>query len=445
MQSTDTLEDILKQNNKDKLNNIFKGMHAMDISLMLNNLDLKILNPVFSMLEKPLASEVIKNFEAPIRQSLLKTFSSKRIALLIELLDSDDIIDILKELDNKRQKEVLDYFQNSSRITELNNILNYKDDSAGRLMATELIKININWQVHGCIQEIRRQGKKVNKVYSIYVVDDYNRLLGTVSLKKIISTEDTATVKDIYDPNTIKIKNFASKDLVADLMRRYDLESLPVVNKKGTLLGRITIDDTVDIITEKAEEIQQIMSGISKDVEHEDTIWRVCTARLPWLIIGVFGGLLGAKFIGFFEMDLIEIPAMAFFIPLITATGGNVGMQSSTLVVQGLANGNEYLNRLFSGFPKIIAISIINALIISLLVFAFSIVFINYSISFIVSISLFFVVVASSLVGTLTPLILHRLNINPALASGPFITTLNDLVGLALYFMIARILLVLFM
>ena len=423
-----------------KVKNLLQDKHAVDVSVLLNTLEAARIKDIFRILNRPLAAEVVKYLEPQKRQELITSYPPQQSAAFIQLLDSDDIADILQELKLKEREQILGSFDDFQKADAVTSLLKYDEDTAGGLMATELIKTNINWEIRECIEEIRLQSQRVNKVYSIYVVDDENCLRGTVSLKKIISTDDKTLVSDIYDPNVIKVENFESLELVVETMQHYDLESLPVTNIRGQLLGRITIDDIIDIITEKAETTQQIMSGIASDVEEKDTIWRVSKARLPWLIIGITGGILGAWFISLFEKDLIYIPAMAFFIPLITATGGNVGIQSSTLVVQALSGDAHYFKNLLPKLLKTSAIAVLNALIICLLLFSLSFLFTTYLISLVVSVALFFVILISSLIGTLTPIILHQVNINPALASGPFITTLNDLVGLAIYFGLARLL-----
>jgi len=308
-------------------------------------------------------------------------------------------------------------------------------------MAKELIKANLNWNVVQCIEEIRRQAENVEKIYSVYVVDGKNKLLGRVSLKKIIISEDKTLVKNIYEPDVVAVETYFDQEEVVSIMRKYDLETVPVVNGVGKLVGRITIDDVMDVMAEMAEEERQLMSGISEDVEEDDSVWMITRARLPWLIIGLAGGLLGAWFIGFFEDDIAMIPAMAFFIPLITATGGNVGIQSSAIVVQSLADksGIAYGNieRLLKGF----FVSLINGLVLATIVLSFSLVLGQpFRLGSIVAFSLFSVVLLSSIMGTITPLILDKIGINPALAAGPFITTTNDLLGLTVYFTIAHFL-----
>jgi magnesium transporter len=305
-------------------------------------------------------------------------------------------------------------------------------------MAKELIKANVNWTVVRTIEEIRRQAENVEKFYSVYVVDDNDILLGRVSLKKIILSKSSTLIKDIYEKEIVFIESYRDQNEVAEIMQRYDLESVPVVNFQGMLLGRITIDDVVDVITEQAEEEINLMSGISETVEEDEPVWTAARARLPWLLIGMCGGLLGAKLAGLFEWQIRMVPAMAFFIPLITATGGNVGIQASTVMVQGLSNrlpgGMSFLQKLM----KTILVALVNASILCAAVLLFTWLLGDpIRLAATVSVAIFSVVILASIMGTVTPYVLDKIGINPALASGPFITTANDLLGLAVYFWVA--------
>ncbi|MCZ6520769.1 MAG: magnesium transporter, partial [Bacteroidetes bacterium] len=276
----------------------------------------------------------------------------------------------------------------------------------------------------------------------VYVVDNKDRLKGRVSLKRLILTDDNGKVEDIYDEEIISVETYMPKEEVAAVIQKYDLETVPVVNVKGRLVGRITVDDIIDVITEQAEEERQLMAGISEDVEEDDSIWMLTRARLPWLVVGLAGGMIGAQFIQIFEEDLIKVTAIAFFIPLIMATGGNVGIQSSALIVQSLASPSAFMASTFNRLTKIFFVAIINGLFLSILVFLM-IYLINDTdteLSFVVSIALFSVVFLASFLGTLIPILLHKMGINPALASGPFITTAIDLLGLAVYFLVAHLL-----
>ncbi len=332
--------------------------------------------------------------------------------------------------------------RNEERARHVKDLIRYEEDRAGGLMAKELIKVLLDWNVKQCIEEIRRQAEKIDKIYSVYVVDANNHLLGKVSVKKLLLATDDTRVSDLYDSEIISVTTHMEEEEVADIMRRYDLESVPVVDALNRLVGRITIDDIVDVITELAEEERQLMSGLSEDVEERsDSVWLLSRARLPWLIIGMAGGLIGARFIGLFEADIMLVPAMAFFIPLITATGGNVGIQSSSLVLQSLASSSVFEDSMAKRLLKVITVALINGLALGVLVLGFNLILGEPArLSIVVAIALFSVVLLASLMGTITPLVLDKFGINPALASGPFITTANDLLGLTVYFGVAHIL-----
>jgi magnesium transporter len=318
------------------------------------------------------------------------------------------------------------------QVTEL---LRYEENVAGGLMAKELIKARINWTVVECVEEIRKQAENVSKFYQVYVVDAGDMLLGKVALQDLIISDAKKIVADIYEKDIVSVETYMEDWEVAEAMKKYDLESVPVINVHGQLVGRITIDDVVDVITEQADEERQMMAGITENVVEDDSVWRNTRARLPWLLIGIAGGLMNAKFMGLFETELARITAIAFFTPLIQATGGNVGIQSSSLIVQSLANPDFVDDGLWKRLIKVLFVAILNGLFLSILVFGANVfLFKEYELSTVVSLALFSVVLFASFVGTLTPLVLNRYGFNPALAAGPFITTINDLLGLTLYF-----------
>ncbi len=436
------ISNAIENRRKDYIIRQFEGSHAADISALLEQLDSASAKYILDALDPEICADILSNLEEDTQKNFLKLFESKEIAYLMDYTDSDDAVDILQKQPLKIREEVITLMQDRENTRHIIDLLPYEDDCAGGLMAKEFISANINWTVRQCIEEIRRQAQKVEKVLAIYVVDDNDILMGRLSLKKIIITHDDTLIKDIYLSDIQTVQTYYSDEEVADIMQKYDLEVIPVINIKGKILGRITIDDIVDVITEQAERDRQMMSGITEDVEADDSIWMLSRARLPWLVIGVMGGLLGAQFIGFFEEDISIIPAMAFFIPLITATGGNVGIQSSTIIVQTLASVPSLGESIFSHLLKALLVSIVNGLFIAGLVFIFNFFFANSNLAFIVSIALFCVVLLASFMGTLTPLVLNKAGINPALASGPFITTANDLLGLLVYFVVARILII---
>ncbi|EPR71483.1 Mg/Co/Ni transporter MgtE [Cyclobacterium qasimii M12-11B] len=374
---------------------------------------------------------------------VIKAMPPEELATLIDHMDSDDAVDVLNQLVVNDREAVISHLAAKEKSLHIIELLRYDEDSAGGLMAKEIIKANLNWTVVQTIDEIRRQAENVEKIFSIYVVDNKEQLLGRVALKKLILASSDTKVADLYEDSLISVPTYMAGEEVAEIMRKYDLEAVPVVNVKNKLVGRITVDDILDLIREQAEEDIQAMTGISDDVEESDSVYRLSRARLPWLLIGMVGGLLGAGFIGFFEEGLNAVTALAFFIPLITATGGNVGIQSSTLVVQSLANRSVFADSLTKRLLKVLLVAVLNGLVLSLFVMATVVFLYDKEVKFglVVSIALFSVVLLASFMGTLTPIVLDKLGINPAMASGPFITTANDLLGLGVYFMVATLLL----
>ncbi|PIB37365.1 magnesium transporter [Reichenbachiella sp. 5M10] len=416
-----------------------EGVNPADITELLEEFDAEESKYVLELLDPQVGARVIVELEEDIQSRFLENFSSEETAKYIDNLDSDDGVNILNILPITKREEVIAQVENEEKAGHILDLMRYADDVAGGLMGKELIKANHNWTIQRCIEEIRKQAEDVKKIYSVYVVDDNEKLLGKVSLKKIILSEDNAKIADIYDEDIVSVETYVEEEEVVQIMQKYDLEALPVVNVRGNLVGRITIDDVLDVITENAEEDIQRMSGISADVEDDDSVWIISKARLPWLVIGLVGGLLGARFISLFEADIAIVPAMAFFIPLITATGGNVGIQSSTIIVQGLANSSVFSDSIWKKLIKMIMVAAVNGVILALIVFGIVIFSTSdQAIATTVSVALFSVVLLASFMGTVTPLLLNRFGVNPAIASGPFITTANDLLGLGVYFFVAH-------
>lgn len=434
-------QQALDEKDNDFIITSLESINPADISALLDEFDGEESKYVFDLLSKEIGARILEDLEEDVREGFIKQFSAQELASYIELMDSDDGTDILYEMSVGDRNEVIRQIQDEEKASNLMELLEYDEDVAGGLMAKELIKANLNWNILQCIEEIRKQAENVEKIYSVYVVNDTGNLVGKVAIKKLILAKSTAKVADVFDEELIFVETSTAEEEVADIMQKYDLEAVPVVNARGKLVGRITIDDVIDVIRENAEEERQLMTGVSSDVEEDDTVWKISRARLPWLIIGMAGGLVGAQFMGFFKEEIIIVPALAFFIPLITASGGNVGIQSSAIVVQSLANPSVFADSMVRRLLKVCMVAVVNGAILSLMVFGSVILFMREQpLAATVSIALFSVVLLASFMGTITPLVLNRFGVNPALASGPFITTTNDLLGLAVYFSIAHVL-----
>lgn len=436
------LEQIVNATNtqdKDFLRETLSELHAADVNLILMELNTDQSKYVIDLLDTEVNAEIISELDSDIREKFIKTFEPKELADLIPYFDSDDAADILNEQNIKFREDVLSLLDDKETVENLQELLRYEEDCAGGMMAKELVKADVNWTVAQCIEEIKRQAEEVDKLYSIYVVNEKDKLLGRVSVKKILLAPNSAKIADLYEDDLITVDVFMEDYDVAQLMRKYDLDAVPVVNLQNKLVGRITIDDIVDVITEQAETERSLMAGMSENVEHSDSIWNLTRARLPWLLIGVLGGLLSAMLLGVFEEPLSQVTAVAFFIPLITATGGNVGIQSSSIVVQSLANKSAFDENVSTQIFKSFIVSLLNGIAICALVLIFVYAFKqDYTLSIVVGIAIFTVVIISSLMGTITPLVLAKFDINPAVASGPFITTVNDILGIAIYFTVVK-------
>ncbi|MFT6717954.1 MAG: magnesium transporter [Sphingobacteriales bacterium] len=441
-QLTNHLKQILEKEDYRFLESEIFDYHPADVADSLKRLHLDQISLVIKILTNEFSGEVILEFDEDLRDDILGRLSSKEIAEeVIEHIDTDDAADVLNDLSQERQEEIIGFLENAEHATDLIDLLNYEMDTAGGLMAKEMIRVNINWNVNKAIREMRRQAEEVDEVFTIYVVDDKNVLLGTLSLKKLLLTQSVRTpISKIFsEKDLITVLDTESSDEVAAVMEKYDLVALPVVDVNNVLLGRITIDDVVDVIKEEAEKDYQMASGISESVESTDGVWVLTRARLPWLLIGLVGGILVSRVIAMYEDQLQVNPTLAFFIPLIAAMGGNVGVQSSAIVVQGLANKTLDYNGIFGRLGKELLVALVNATICAVVLLAYVLVFNSEAaLSYTVSISLFTVIIIAALFGTTIPLLLNKYKFDPALATGPFITTANDVIGLFVYFIVAR-------
>lgn len=435
------LEQAIVQNDLKWIEESIFDLHVADIASVMDELDTQSANFIYKLLDENIQADVLVELDEDIREDLLKTFSTKEIAQQLENLDSDDAVDVIAELPKDKVEEVISHISDNEAAEDIVDLLNYDEDSAGGLMQKEFIKAQLDWPVNRCVVELRRQAEEVEKVFTIYVVDKDDRLVGFLSLKRLLFASPNTKISDLYqDKNMISVKTHDDSEEVAKIMEKYDLVSVPVVDLQNKLVGRITIDDVVDVIKEEADKDFQMASGISEMVESSDTVWRISRARMPWLLIGMLGGILGAQVISGFEGGISKVPALAFFIPLITAMGGNVGVQSSAIVVQSLAKGNDQFGSIFKKILKESMVGIINGLVLSIIIYGIGHAFDSPVLGLVVSLSLFTVIMFAAVFGTLIPLMLDKYNIDPALATGPFITTLNDVLGLFIYLTIGVLL-----
>lgn len=434
------IRSAIQQKQGDYLVALLEELYAADIAEIMDELELEEARYLFTLIEKEEAAAVLMEMEEDVRERFLASFSTQEIAHeFIDKLDSDDAADLISELPDELRTEVLSHVEDRQQAQDIADLLIYPESSAGGLMAKELVKVNLSWHVVTCVREMRRQAEEVENVYTVYVVDDDNVLKGLLSLEKLLIASPRDLIADLYTPDVISVKATQKGEEVAQIMNKYDLVVLPVVDEVGRLIGRITIDDVVDFIKEEAERDYQLMSGISQDIESSDKVWEITQGRLFWLIVALFGGIIGSRVIANYEDQISINPEMAFFMPLIAAMGGNVGVQSSALIVKGLAN-QSLSESIIPKLIKEISVGLLNGLVCSAILMSYSLLFApSLALSMTVSTALMTVILFASIFGTFVPLALNKLKIDPALATGPFITTSNDIIGLFIYFMIGRL------
>ncbi len=417
-----------------------EDLYPPDIAEILDEVSLVEAQFIFRLLNDEERSEVLMELDEDVRKRFLRSLSTEEIALFVDLLDSDDAADLISELPEERQSEVLEQVEDEEQANDIADLLNYDENTAGGLMAKELIKVNLNWSLPRCVREMRKQAEEVDSVYTVYVVDDDNKLLGTVSLKKMLISPERSLVKDIYDEDVHAVEAHTPVEEVAQIAEKYDLVVIPVVDNWNRLVGRITVDDVMDVVREETSKDYQMMSGISENIETTDTALIMSRARLPWLLIAMAGGVVGSQVIGQYEEQLRIFPEMAIFMPLVASMGGNVGIQSSALIVQGLANNTLSKDGVMPKIVKELSVGLLNGLACSVAILGYAYFFGHpMASSLTIGLSLMVVILFAGIFGTVVPLALKRYGFDPALATGPFITTSNDIIGLFFYFVIGRL------
>ncbi|MCX2718855.1 magnesium transporter [Lentiprolixibacter aurantiacus] len=435
------IEQLIEEQQDSRLLSILEDVHYADVAEIANEIEEDQATYLIKLLDSDKTSDVLTELDDDVREAILKNLSSKEIAEELEELDTDDAADIVAELPKEIVQQVISEIEDRDHAEAIVDLLRYEENSAGGLMAKELVKVNENWNVLTCVKEMRTQAENVTRVHSIYVVDDQDILKGRLSLKDLLTTSTTAPIKDVYIPKVDSVNVNEKPEEVARIMSKYDLEAIPVVDEIGRLVGRITIDDIVDVIKEEAEKDYQLAAGISQDVEADDSILDLTRARLPWLFLGLIGGVGAAAIMGGFEEMISKHAILFFFTPLIAAMAGNVGVQSSAIIVQGLAN-DDLKGSISNRLVKEILLATLNGLVLALVLLFFTWFWKgNFPTALAISISLIAVIVVAGIIGTFTPLFLHKRGIDPAIATGPFITTSNDIFGILIYFWIAKLIL----
>ncbi|MCE2617064.1 magnesium transporter [Phocaeicola oris] len=435
-EDVEKIKELIAKKDTEQLKSILSDMHAADIADLCNELEAEDARYIYLLLDNETAADVLIEMDEDARNDFLKILPSDVIAKrFVDNMDSDDAVEIIRNMDDEKQQEVLMQIDDVDQAGDIVDLLKYDEDTAGGLMGTEMVVVNENWSMPECLREMRQQAEDMDEIYYVYVVDDDERLQGVFPLKKMITSPSVSKVKHVMKKDPISVNEDTPIDEVVQLIEKYDLVAIPVVDSIGRLVGRITVDDVMDEVRERGNRDYQLASGLSQDMETDDNVFKQTRARLPWLLIGMLGGIGNSMILGNFDDTFASHPEMALYIPLIGGTGGNVGTQSSAIVVQGLANNSLDVDNTFKQIAKESVVALVNATIISLLVYIYN--FIRYgaqaTVSYSVSISLFAVVMFASIFGTVVPMTLEKLKVDPAIATGPFIQITNDIIGMLLY------------
>ncbi len=429
------IRDIIGRHDSAEARTELASLHPADIAELFQNLDQDEREYLYGLLDEEKAADVLMELDEDERLKLINDMPAEEIAKQIDYLDTDDAVDLIQQLDADERDEILSHIDDVEQAGDIIDLLKYDEDTAGGLMGTEMIVVNENWSMPECIRQMRLQAEDMDEIYYVYVVDNENKLRGTLPLKMMLTHPSVSKIKHVMEADPVSVKAETPIDEVALDFEKYDLVAMPVVDSIGRLLGRITVDDVMDQVRESSERDYQLASGISSDVDADDSVIAQTRARIPWLLIGIVSGLLAAVVLGTFEAQLQAVTALALFIPIIGGTGGNVGVQASAIVVQGLANGSLDIRNFATQLGKEILIGLLNATVITLVVLVYNLLVMptELAVTISVAVSLFIVVMFASILGTVVPLTLEKLHINPALATGPFIQISNDLVGIIIY------------
>ncbi len=435
-QDIERIEQIIDEQNVYEAREELRDLHPADIAELFQSLDLRQAEWLFNLIEDPeQKADVLMELDEDDRKKILETLDPEQIGHYIDLLDTDDAVDLIQELDKEEREEVIQHIDNMEQAGDIVDLLQYDEDTAGGLMGTEFISVNENWSMPECLKEMRRQAEDLDDIYYVYVVDNDNRLKGVLPLKKMITHPSVSKIKHVMNPDPVSVHTDTPIDDLAIDFEKYDLVAMPVVDSIGRLVGQITVDDVMDEVREQSERDYQLASGITSDVDADDSIFAQTKARIPWLLIGIIGGLVNSVILTGFEAQIAAVTTLAIFIPLIGGTGGNVGVQASAIVVQGLANGRLDLADSWRQIGRETLVALLNAIVISAVALGYVLLTQPkmYAVALAVACSLFCVVIFATVFGTLVPLTLEKMKINPALATGPFIQITNDVVGLLIY------------
>lgn len=428
-----SIRELIEKKNQGALLNLLIDLHPADIADLLTDLKKDERKYLFPLLPTEKASAVLTELDPPIVDQILEDVSEQRLSTLVDKMDSDDAADIISELPDEVAQSVLE--QIPDEISEdVKELLLYEEDTAGGIMALEFVSVKNKSTVNQTIKAIRRVRKKMKTVHTIWVTNDDEKLLGSVSLTDLVLAKGKTLISKIINKDIKYVYTDMDQEEVAIFFRKYDLVTLPVVNSSHQLVGQITIDDIIDVVEEEASEDISLFAGASDEELQEDSFLKISWVRLPWLMVAFVGQLIAAFIIQQFEGTLVQIIALTFFMPVIMAMGGNSGIQSSIIVIRGLATGEISVESTWRRFFREFRVSLFIGFIFGVIMLLVVGLWLgNYMMGLIIGFALNLVILQATLFGGLIPFLLKRADIDPALASGPFITTFNDILGLLIY------------
>ncbi|OPX33992.1 magnesium transporter [candidate division KSB1 bacterium 4484_188] len=432
----DNIRYLIKKEQKNLVLNIIADLHPADIAELMSHLDDDERRFIFNLLPSEISHEVLVELEENVKEDVLEGMDTSQIAEMVNEMDSDDAADLVSDLSAEQATEVLEKVEDESS-EEIQELLLYPEDTAGGLMAKEYVAVNADMTEKDAIEEIRKKHQDVEDLYYCFVTDDFGTLLGTVSLRDLILAEPNTKIRDIMKQDIISIDSDMDQEEVAKIFKKYDLVVAPVVNKRHKLIGRITIDDVVDVIDEEIEEDLGRIAGTGEEEILEDSVLEISRSRLPWLFISFFGEMVSALILKSFSATMEQIVATAFFIPLVMATGGSAGQQSSIIVVRGLGTGEIGLKDTRRRLKREFFVALLNGAVLAALIFLLVVILLNdYAFGTLLSITLITIIMNATIFGAVIPLFFKKINIDPALATGPFVATFNDIIGLMIYFIL---------
>jgi magnesium transporter len=412
------------------------ALHAADVADLLEELEPEEAASVFNLLDTQRAAEVLEQMSELARHDLLDVLSTDRVAAVVQEMVSDDAADVLGELPPDRADQALALLSKEDR-DEVRPLLAYDEESAGGIMAAEVVSVRHDALAAEAIESVREQADEVGDLHYVFVTDRRGRLVGLLDLKSLLLARPGVPVRRIMEKDVVAVTPETDQEEVANLARRYDLMAVPVVDAQGRLIGRITIDDLVDVMAEEASEDISRMAGTDPEEIGQESVLRISRHRLPWLVTGLLGGIASAAVLSHFETSLQNVIALAFFVPVVTAMAGNVAIQSSAITVRGLATGEIGGHEVWATIVRELGVSLLNGLVCGLLAATVAGIWRGTSIGIIVGSAMLTVVVIATVVGTTVPMALRRLGVDPAMATGPFVTTSNDIIGILIYLTLA--------